>query len=201
MSTAALTAEHGPPCSRPRCAAAARRATPSPPPTRCCRRPRPACAPRSPRRAASTRPSTPRTASPGSRPRSRACARCTSGARGFRGEGRFGEFEQLILAAAFAEYLAQIAGGIPMSQVEIIRPEALGVPKADVRRFEDEVADLDRGRQHAGRSRRASPSSSPRSPAPPPSATPASTRRTPRSTSRCASSRRPRSCRTRTSGT
>jgi (2S)-methylsuccinyl-CoA dehydrogenase len=58
------------------------------------------------------------------------------------GEGRFGEFEQLILAAAFAEYLAQIAGGIPMSQVEMIRAEALGVSKADVRRFEDEVADL-----------------------------------------------------------
>ncbi len=57
-------------------------------------------------------------------------------------EGRFTEFEQLILAAGFAEYLAQIAGGIPMSQVEMIRPEALGVPKADIRRFEDEVADL-----------------------------------------------------------
>jgi (2S)-methylsuccinyl-CoA dehydrogenase len=57
-------------------------------------------------------------------------------------EGRFGEFEQLILAAAFAEYLAQISGGIPMSQVEIIRADALGVPKADVRRFEDEVAPL-----------------------------------------------------------
>ena len=57
-------------------------------------------------------------------------------------EGRFGEFERLLLAAAFAEYLAQIAGGIPMSQVEMIRPEALGVAKADVRRFEDEVADL-----------------------------------------------------------
>ena len=27
-----------------------------------------------------------------------------------------------------------------MSQVEIVRPEALGVPRADVRRFEDEVA-------------------------------------------------------------
>jgi (2S)-methylsuccinyl-CoA dehydrogenase len=57
-------------------------------------------------------------------------------------EGRFGEFEQLILAAAFAEYLAQIFGGIPMSQVEFIRAEALGVPKADVRRFEDEVTPL-----------------------------------------------------------
>jgi (2S)-methylsuccinyl-CoA dehydrogenase len=57
-------------------------------------------------------------------------------------EGRFGEFERLLLAAAFAEYLTQIAGGIPMSQVEMIRPQALGVSKADVRRFEDEVADL-----------------------------------------------------------
>jgi len=57
-------------------------------------------------------------------------------------EGRFGEFEQLILAAAFAEYLAQISGGIPMSQGEIIRADALGVPKADVRRFEDEVEGL-----------------------------------------------------------
>jgi (2S)-methylsuccinyl-CoA dehydrogenase len=57
-------------------------------------------------------------------------------------EGRFGEFEQFILVAAFAEYLAQIAGGIPMSQVEIIRADALGVPRSEVRRFEDEVAAL-----------------------------------------------------------
>ena len=57
-------------------------------------------------------------------------------------EGRFGEFEQLILAAAFAEYLSQIAGGIPMSQGEIIRPEAMGVSRADVRQLEDETADL-----------------------------------------------------------
>src|SRR3984893_2690678 len=57
-------------------------------------------------------------------------------------EGRFGEFEQLILVAAFAEYLAQIAGGIPMSQVEIIRADALGIPRSEVRRFEDEVAAL-----------------------------------------------------------
>lgn len=57
-------------------------------------------------------------------------------------EGRFGEFEQLILAAAFAEYTAQIGGGIPMSQCEIIRCDALGVPKAELRRFQDSVADL-----------------------------------------------------------
>ncbi len=57
-------------------------------------------------------------------------------------ENRFGEFEQLILIAAFAEYLAQIAGGIPMSQLEIIRPDAMGVSKSDIRRFEDSVAGL-----------------------------------------------------------
>ncbi len=58
------------------------------------------------------------------------------------GEGRFGEFEQLLLAASFAEYLAQISGGIPMSQLEIIRTDALGVAKTDIRRFEDSVSDL-----------------------------------------------------------
>ena len=41
--------------------------------------------------------------------------------------GRFGELEQLILEIAFAEYLARIEGGIPMSQGEIVRPRALGL--------------------------------------------------------------------------
>jgi (2S)-methylsuccinyl-CoA dehydrogenase len=58
------------------------------------------------------------------------------------GESRFGEFEQLLLIAGFAEYSAQIGSGIPMSQLEIARAEALGVAKADLRRFEDMVADL-----------------------------------------------------------
>ncbi|MBC7832862.1 MAG: acyl-CoA/acyl-ACP dehydrogenase, partial [Hyphomicrobium sp.] len=48
----------------------------------------------------------------------------------------------LILVAALAEYLAQIAGGIPMGQLELVRPEHLGVSRADVRRYEDEVADV-----------------------------------------------------------
>lgn len=43
------------------------------------------------------------------------------------GSGAFGELEQLILQAAFGEYLKQLAGGIPISQVEIIRPGDLGV--------------------------------------------------------------------------
>jgi (2S)-methylsuccinyl-CoA dehydrogenase len=63
-------------------------------------------------------------------------------ARRLNGEGRFGEFEQLLLIAAFAEYGAQIASGIPMSQLEIARPDALGVSKTDLRRFDDSIADL-----------------------------------------------------------
>ncbi len=56
--------------------------------------------------------------------------------------GSLGEFEHLLLAAGFAEYLAQIAGGIPMNQGEVVRVSALGVPLADVRRFEDSFADI-----------------------------------------------------------
>lgn len=41
--------------------------------------------------------------------------------------GRFGEMEALILQIAFGEYLAQIHGGIPMSQGEIARPADMGV--------------------------------------------------------------------------
>jgi (2S)-methylsuccinyl-CoA dehydrogenase len=56
--------------------------------------------------------------------------------------GRSGELERLLLGAAFGEYLAQMAGGIPMSQGETVRVTALGVTRAELRRFEDAVADL-----------------------------------------------------------
>jgi (2S)-methylsuccinyl-CoA dehydrogenase len=42
-------------------------------------------------------------------------------------DGRLSELESLILQAGFGEYLAQLQGGIAMSQVEICRPEDLGV--------------------------------------------------------------------------
>ncbi|RHZ97695.1 acyl-CoA dehydrogenase [Cereibacter sphaeroides] len=42
-------------------------------------------------------------------------------------EGRFGEMEALILQIAFGEYLAQIRGGIPMSQTETARVQDIGV--------------------------------------------------------------------------
>ena len=50
-------------------------------------------------------------------------------------EGRFAELEGLMLDAAFGEYLAQIGGGIPMSQVEMVRLGQLGVAAGEVARF------------------------------------------------------------------
>jgi (2S)-methylsuccinyl-CoA dehydrogenase len=55
---------------------------------------------------------------------------------------RLTEIERLIATAAFGEYLAQLAGGIPMSQGETVRLTALGVPRAEIRRFEEQVGDL-----------------------------------------------------------
>lgn len=46
-------------------------------------------------------------------------------------EGRFGPLEQLLHQIAFAEYLGQIAGGIQMSQNEIVRLHDLGLAAAD----------------------------------------------------------------------
>ena len=60
--------------------------------------------------------------------------------------GELGEPETLILRLAYGEYLAQLAGGIAMSQTEIVRPHDLGLS-------EDEIAPLragDTGRLVAG---------------------------------------------------
>ena len=48
-------------------------------------------------------------------------------ARRIEAAGKLGELEALMLQAAFGEYLAQIHGGIPMSQGEIIRLADLGL--------------------------------------------------------------------------
>ncbi|HJN25851.1 MAG TPA: acyl-CoA dehydrogenase family protein, partial [Rhodospirillales bacterium] len=49
--------------------------------------------------------------------------------------GNFGELEQLILQSAFGEYLSQLYGGIPLSQVEIIRPRDMGIASKDTHAF------------------------------------------------------------------
>ncbi|HYH18405.1 MAG TPA: acyl-CoA dehydrogenase family protein [Azospirillum sp.] len=49
--------------------------------------------------------------------------------------GRFGDVERAILRLGFAEYLGQLAGGIPMSQSEFARPSDLGIGADTVARF------------------------------------------------------------------
>ena len=50
--------------------------------------------------------------------------------------GKFGEIEDLIVRIGLGEYLAQMIGGIPMSQGEMVRPGDVGLSAADVaRRF------------------------------------------------------------------
>jgi (2S)-methylsuccinyl-CoA dehydrogenase len=44
--------------------------------------------------------------------------------------GKGGELELLMLQSAFGEYLAQLSGGIAISQVEIVRPGDLGLDAA-----------------------------------------------------------------------
>src|SRR3974390_2620903 len=51
-----------------------------------------------------------------------------------RAAGRLGELEQLIVEIGLGEYLAQIQGGIPMSQGEIARPADMGLAAAAVAR-------------------------------------------------------------------
>ena len=62
-------------------------------------------------------------------------------ARKLESEKRFGEIENLILQAAFGEYLAQLAGGIMMSQNEIARPYNMGVGNEHIGEFWTETVD------------------------------------------------------------
>jgi (2S)-methylsuccinyl-CoA dehydrogenase len=46
--------------------------------------------------------------------------------------GRLGEIEELIIRIGLGEYIAQLIGGIPMSQGEIVRPVDVGLTTAEV---------------------------------------------------------------------
>ena len=48
------------------------------------------------------------------------------------GSGSFGELEEHLVRIGLGEYLAQIVGGIPMSQGEMVRPADLGLSTAQV---------------------------------------------------------------------
>jgi len=70
-------------------------------------------------------------------------------------QGKFGEVEQLIHQIAFGEYLAQIRGGIPMSQGEMVRLSDLGLSAEETAGLEEEaVADLIAGGNNAAARRR-----------------------------------------------
>ena len=56
-------------------------------------------------------------------------------AQRMRNEDRFGPLEAMLAQAAAGEYLAQMAGGIPMSQGEFVRPATLGLSVQDVDAF------------------------------------------------------------------
>ena len=71
-------------------------------------------------------------------------------AAGLQAEGRFGEIEALILQIGFGEYLAQIRGGIAMSQGEVARLADLGLAAAVAG---PEVAALLAGNSAAARAR------------------------------------------------
>jgi (2S)-methylsuccinyl-CoA dehydrogenase len=47
-------------------------------------------------------------------------------------DGRFGDIERAAVAVGAGEYLAQVFGGIPMSQLEIVRLDALGLDPATI---------------------------------------------------------------------
>ena len=49
------------------------------------------------------------------------------------GEGAYGEIEDLLTRVGFAEYLAQVFGGIPMSQGEIVRLSDFGLSERNDR--------------------------------------------------------------------
>ena len=58
-------------------------------------------------------------------------------ARRLEAAGQLGEAERLIAAAGFAEYLAQLQGGIAMSQGEVVRPADLGAEEDAARLGQD----------------------------------------------------------------
>ncbi|TXH34353.1 MAG: acyl-CoA dehydrogenase [Rhodospirillaceae bacterium] len=66
---------------------------------------------------------------------------------------RLRETEQLILQIAFAEYLAQLGGGLAMSQGEIVRPSDLGLSAHDLAALDPARDLIEQGNSSIARSR------------------------------------------------
>ncbi|HVJ33678.1 MAG TPA: acyl-CoA dehydrogenase family protein [Terriglobia bacterium] len=67
--------------------------------------------------------------------------------------GRLRETEQLMLQIAFGEYLAQLSGGLAMSQGEIVRPNDLGLTAQDLTVLESVRDLIDQGNNAVARGR------------------------------------------------
>ena len=56
-------------------------------------------------------------------------------------QGRFGETEQLMTRIGLGEYLAQIFGGVPMNQAEIVRLSDFGLEPQEIAPFRTKIVD------------------------------------------------------------
>ncbi len=65
----------------------------------------------------------------------------TGYARRMKAEGRFGETETLLTQVGLGEYLAQIFGGIPMNQGEIVRLGDFGLKADEIAQFRNEAVE------------------------------------------------------------
>ena len=61
-------------------------------------------------------------------------------AKRLESSGELDELEILIVQAAYGEYLNQIAGGISISQTEIIRPTDIGIESSDINRLSKDAS-------------------------------------------------------------
>ncbi|MDP6833028.1 MAG: acyl-CoA dehydrogenase family protein [Alphaproteobacteria bacterium] len=68
-------------------------------------------------------------------------------------EGRFGRLEQLLLQLGFGGYLTEMANGIAMSQIEVVRPIDLGLDGDDLAVFRTDAVErlISQGNTQAGR--------------------------------------------------
>ena len=57
------------------------------------------------------------------------------------GSGQFGVMERLLLQLGFGGYLAEIANGIAMSQIEVVRPSDLGLDQGDLTALRTEAVE------------------------------------------------------------
>ena len=140
-------------------------------------------------------------ASPGSPPMSNPCRELLAYAERMKAEGRYGETEDLLTRIGVGEYLAQIFGGIPMSQGEFIRLGDFGTPNETIAgQPHRRDRNPDRHRQYRSPTARAWSIWSIMPKLRPPSARRASTRRSRPSARKSANMPKRKSCRTRMNG-